>query len=164
MQCHDIVLRHQQQLTTLPVATYQAAHPTVPLHSYHSIANTLTLLHHTATTSPATLTNTLQADTPLTPAAISTLHTAYTAHNNNTAAAQQQSRHTPLAYLDMQWKVGATLGDSAGGGSGVYVVLCVSSVDEVGSGVSEQCVELSVSEFRAFHRRIKEIAAQMDNM
>lgn len=44
------------------------------------------------------------------------------------------------------------------------VVLCMSGVDESGSGVCEQCVEMSVSEFRTFHRRMAEIAAQMDNM
>ena len=164
MQAHDIVLRHQQQLTTIPILAYHAARPSIPLSSYHSIVNTLTLLHHTALTSSTTLATTLQAETPLTPAAIATLTTAFIAPNTT----QQQHAHVPFAYFDMQWKVGVTLGDSTTGGSGsgggVYVVLCVSVVDEGGNGVREQCVELSVKEFRAFHRRIADIAAQMDSM
>ena len=66
--------------------------------------------------------------------------------------------------------MGVTLGDStSGGGSttgggGVYVMLSVSVVDESGSGVREQCVEMSVKEFRTFRRRMADIATQMDNM
>lgn len=42
--------------------------------------------------------------------------------------------------------------------------MCLSGVDETGKGVSEQVVEMSVAEFRVFHRRMADIAAQMDNM
>ena len=166
VQAHDIVLHQQRQLITLPVDSYHAAHPFVPLHSYHSIVNALTLLHHTALTAATPLAATLQTETPLQPAAIATLTAAFTAPST-----APQPTHTSFAYLDLQWKVGVTLADSAsgggdtvGGGGGVFVVLRVSVVDESGAGVREQCVELSVKEFRAFHRRIGEIATQMDNM
>ena len=158
------MLRQQQRLTTLPVLAYHAEHPSIPLHSYHSIVNTLALLHHTALASPTTLATTLQTETPLTLPATATLVTAYTTTTHQTEA-QHSSSHTPFAYLDTQWKVGVTLADSTTTSAGAaYVVLCVSAVDESGSGVSEQCVELSVKEFRAFHKRMADIAAQMDSM
>ena len=87
-QAHDIVLHHQQQLTTLPVHAYHAAHPAIPLHSYHSIINTLTLLHHTSLTSPTTqLATTLQ-----------NRNTPHPTRHSNTHHSLHPTHHIPTTH------------------------------------------------------------------